>query len=61
VAISRETDGGFEALAQGWPVLLAWRFNQAAQPEAILRVLTDDGPVTMVGRILDGATSAARR
>jgi hypothetical protein len=48
--IERNAEAGFQALRSGAPVLLSWRFNRAAQAEAVLRVLTERGAVTMVAR-----------
>ena len=63
LVVERGADAGFDALATGAPVLLSWRFNRDAQPEAVLRVLTDRGAVTMVARQARDASAAgmARR
>jgi hypothetical protein len=48
--VEKNAEAGFDALGSGAPVLLSWRFNRAAQAEAVLRVLTERGAVTMVAR-----------
>jgi hypothetical protein len=53
LAVVRDPDAAFDALGAGGPLLLSWRFNRSAEPEAVIRVLTEDGPVTVVATVLD--------
>jgi hypothetical protein len=53
LAVVRDADAAFDALGAGGPLLLSWRFNRSAEPEAVIRVLTGNGPVTVVASVLD--------
>jgi hypothetical protein len=53
LAVAKDADAAFDALGAGGPLLLSWRFNRFAEPEAVIRVLSADGPVTVVATVVD--------